>query len=101
MTHGLAESAAQFESESAEFKQQGAEFIDDLVSHYVLDEGKLVVAHAGMRAEMQGEDRARSGTLPFTVKPRGDRRVWLAGSDRLGGGLSRPSLGGLWPYTCV
>ena len=30
------------------------EFIDELVSHYVLDEGKLVVAHAGMKEEMQG-----------------------------------------------
>ncbi len=27
---------------------------DELVSHYVLDEGKLVVAHAGMKEEMQG-----------------------------------------------
>ena len=31
-----------------------AEFLDSLVSHYVLDDGKLVVAHAGMKAEMQG-----------------------------------------------
>ena len=31
-----------------------AEFLDGLVSHYVLDGGKLVVAHAGMKAEMQG-----------------------------------------------
>jgi protein phosphatase len=31
-----------------------AEFIDDLVSHYVLDNGSLVVAHAGMKETMQG-----------------------------------------------
>src|SRR5207253_9909908 len=31
-----------------------AEFLDGLVSHYVLDDGKLVIAHAGMKAEMQG-----------------------------------------------
>src|SRR5207247_10485604 len=37
-----------------EFLSQVAEFIDDLVSHYVLDEGKLVVAHAGMKESMQG-----------------------------------------------
>jgi len=30
------------------------EFLDALVSHYVLDDGRLVVAHAGMKAEMQG-----------------------------------------------
>ena len=31
-----------------------ADFLDGLVSHYVLDDGKLVVAHAGMKEEMQG-----------------------------------------------
>ena len=31
-----------------------AEFLDRLVSHYVLDDGKLVVAHAGLKEEMQG-----------------------------------------------
>ena len=29
-------------------------FLDGLVSHYVLDDGRLVIAHAGMKAEMQG-----------------------------------------------
>jgi len=54
ITHGLAESLAQLESEPEEFKQRVAAFIDDRVSHYVLDDGKLVVAHAGMKESMQG-----------------------------------------------
>ncbi|HEY7235700.1 MAG TPA: polynucleotide kinase-phosphatase [Gemmatimonadaceae bacterium] len=54
ITHGLQDSLAQLENESAEFRDQVANFIDDLVSHYVLDDGKLVVAHAGLKAEMQG-----------------------------------------------
>lgn len=54
LTHGLAETMAQFEREPPEFIQEVAQFIDDLVSHYVLDDGKLVVAHAGMKASMQG-----------------------------------------------
>jgi protein phosphatase len=54
ITHGLAESLTQLESESAEFHRQVVEFLDGLVSHYVLDDGNLVVAHAGMKAEMQG-----------------------------------------------
>ncbi len=58
-THGLAESLAQLEKESAEFKTQTAEFLDSLVSHYVLDNGKLVVAHAGMRTELQGRASGR------------------------------------------
>ena len=58
-THGLAESLSQLEQESTEFKTQIAEFLNDLVSHYVLDNGKLVVAHAGMRAELQGRASGR------------------------------------------
>jgi len=54
ITHGMEESLAQLESEPPEFKEEVAGFIDDLVSHYVLDDGKLVVAHAGMKEEMQG-----------------------------------------------
>ncbi len=54
ITHGLAESLAQLADEPGAFRSQAAEFIDDLVSHYVLDDGKLVVAHAGMKEAMQG-----------------------------------------------
>ena len=53
-THGLAESLSQLEKAPTEFKTQIAEFLDGLVSHCVLDNGKLVVAHAGMKAELQG-----------------------------------------------
>jgi protein phosphatase len=54
ITHGLAESLAQLEAEPEQFKQEVTAFIDDRVSHYVLDDGKLVVAHAGMKESMQG-----------------------------------------------
>jgi protein phosphatase len=54
MAHGLADSVAQLEAESPEFKSKIAEFLDGLISHYVLDDGRLVVAHAGMKEEMQG-----------------------------------------------
>lgn len=54
LTHGLAESVEQLAAEPAEFREQVAEFLDGLIGHYVLDDGKLVVAHAGMKAEMQG-----------------------------------------------
>ena len=54
ITHGLAESLAQLANEPEDFRKLVAEFIDDLVSHYVLDDGKLVVAHAGMKESMQG-----------------------------------------------
>ena len=54
ITHGLAESLAQLEPRTPEFRDAVAGFIDDLVSHYVLDDGKLVVAHAGLKEELQG-----------------------------------------------
>ncbi len=54
ITHGLADSLQQLDKETTEFRDKVVEFIDDLVSHYVLDDGKLVVAHAGMKEEMQG-----------------------------------------------
>jgi protein phosphatase len=54
ITHGLADSLRQLEAEPAEFRDKVAKFLDALVSHYVLDDGKLVVAHAGMKEEMQG-----------------------------------------------
>ena len=53
-THGLAESLAQLEREPAAFVTRVADFLDGLVSHYVLDDGRLVVAHAGMPQAMQG-----------------------------------------------
>ena len=34
-------------------------FLDGLVSHYVFDDGRLVVAHAGMKAGMQGRGSAK------------------------------------------
>jgi protein phosphatase len=54
IAHGLADSLAQLENEPPEFKANAMEFLDGLISHYVLDNGKLVVAHAGMKEDMQG-----------------------------------------------
>jgi protein phosphatase len=58
ISHGLAQSLAEIDAlpnDSREsFCKDLAEFLDGLVSHYVFDGGKLVVAHAGMKAEMQG-----------------------------------------------
>ncbi|MBD2721361.1 polynucleotide kinase-phosphatase [Hymenobacter armeniacus] len=54
INHGLAETLAQLEPEPEAFKSDVRRFLDGLVSHYVLDGGKLVVAHAGLTEEMQG-----------------------------------------------
>jgi protein phosphatase len=54
ITHGLAESLEQLRRETPEFREQVKTFIDRLVSHYVLDDGRLVVAHAGLKEALQG-----------------------------------------------
>ncbi|MFE7750176.1 polynucleotide kinase-phosphatase [Streptomyces sp. NPDC057428] len=61
-SHGLAETVEQLEREDArdpEFRGRVAEFIDGLVSHYVLDDGKLVVCHAGLPEKYHGRTSGR------------------------------------------
>ncbi|MGN9793340.1 polynucleotide kinase-phosphatase [Streptomyces sp. OZ13] len=58
-THGLAETIEQLEKEDDAFREQVKEFIDGLVSHYVLDEGKLVVCHAGLPEKYHGRTSGR------------------------------------------
>ncbi|MFF7333576.1 polynucleotide kinase-phosphatase [Streptomyces sp. NPDC008150] len=58
-THGLAETIEQMDRESDEFRAQVREFIDGLVSHYVLDGGRLVVCHAGLPEKYHGRTSGR------------------------------------------
>lgn len=57
-THGLEKTMSEFEALDEEdresFRSWAVPFLDGLVSHFVLDKGDLVVAHAGMKEEMQG-----------------------------------------------
>lgn len=63
ITHGLANSLEEIDALPEDvrpaFCTELAEFLDGLISHYVFDDGKLVVAHAGMKAEMQGRGSAK------------------------------------------
>jgi|UPI00036078CE protein phosphatase len=63
VNHGLeqtlAEIAALPEQVRPAFTKQLKEFLDSLVSHYILDAGRLVVAHAGMKQEYQGRGSAQ------------------------------------------
>src|SRR5665213_161522 len=59
VSHGLAETLKQLESEDAEFRGDVAQFIDKLIGHYVLDDGRLVVAHAGMKERYIGRASGR------------------------------------------
>lgn len=65
ISHGLAETLQQLDSEPEEFRKQASEWIYSLVSHLVLDGGKLVVAHAGMKEKFQG--RASGAVRDFAL----------------------------------
>ncbi|MFE1251224.1 polynucleotide kinase-phosphatase [Streptomyces sp. NPDC058735] len=58
-THGLAETIEQMARESEEFAVEVREFLDGLVSHYVLDGGRLVVCHAGLPEKYHGRTSGR------------------------------------------
>jgi len=52
--HGLEETIRQLQGETDNFKTRVKDFLRSLISHYVFDQGRLVVAHAGLREDMQG-----------------------------------------------
>jgi protein phosphatase len=58
ITHGLESTLSEIdalpEGIRERFTAELADFLDGLTSHFVLDDGKLVAAHAGMKEEMQG-----------------------------------------------
>jgi protein phosphatase len=59
LTHGLPESLDQLARETDEFRKRAEEFMYGLVSHYVLDGGRLVVAHAGLKEAYHGRASGR------------------------------------------
>jgi polynucleotide kinase-phosphatase len=54
--HGLAETLEQLERDPVDDLNA---FLNGLISHYVLDEGRLVVAHAGLKEEYHGRASGR------------------------------------------
>ena len=62
-THGITESLAQLEARGPEFSAEVATFLDGLISHYVLDDGALVVAHAGLPERYHGRSSGRVRSL--------------------------------------
>ncbi len=59
LTHGCEKTIEQLEAEGSGFKERVRKFIDNMVSHYVLDDGKLVIAHAGINEKLIGRSSLR------------------------------------------
>ena len=97
--HGLAESLAQLDEETEEFRAEALAFMDGLISHFVLDDGRLVVAHAGLKEAYHGRSLG-PGPLVRAVRrhDRRDRRVRPAGPLPVGPRVPRPGDGRLRPH---
>jgi protein phosphatase len=54
VSHGLNTTLEQLAREPPELRAEIRDFLEGLVNHYVFDDGKLVVAHAGLREDLQG-----------------------------------------------
>jgi protein phosphatase len=86
VTHGLDTSLAQLGEESEEFRDEAADFLQKLVSHVVLDDGRLVVAHAGLKEAYHGRSSARVRDFALFGETTGEtdelglpvRRDWAA-----------------------
>jgi len=58
-SHGLDASMEQLDAQTEQFRAGVERFIDGLISHYVLDGGRLVVAHAGLIERYHGRASGR------------------------------------------
>ena len=65
ISHGIDASIERMSAASASFREAARRFLADLVDHYWLDEGRLCVAHAGLREEMIG--RASGAVRAFAL----------------------------------
>ena len=59
VSHGLETTLAQLAAEPPEFRAEVERFCYGLVSHLVLDDGRLVVAHAGLKQAYHGRASGR------------------------------------------
>ncbi len=70
---GLAESLEQLEAEPPEFLEEVRAFLHGLPYQLLLDDGKLVVSHAGLRESLHGVDSKRSRALCLFGETTGEK----------------------------
>ncbi len=72
LTHGLEQTVEQLAREPESFNAEVSDFIEGLVSHYVLHDGRLVVAHAGILEHYQGRASGRVRSFCLYGDTRGE-----------------------------
>ena len=70
--HGLETTMEQLEHESEQFIEEVKQFLEGLVSHYVFDDGKLVVVHAGLKEKFQGRESKKIRDLAMFGETTGE-----------------------------
>lgn len=78
----LQQTLAELEFAGADFAREVRRFLDSLPPHLRLDEGKLVVAHAGLREGLHGEHGSKARAFALYGDTTGKR---VARAPRLGG----------------
>ena len=97
--NGLETTLTELSAEPPEFVDQVRDFLRGLVSYYVLDEGRLVVAHAGIKDGYDREERRQgSGFYPLRRYDGRNGRAGPARSPRLGRRLSWRCNDSIWAY---
>jgi protein phosphatase len=76
MTHGMARSLKQLEVEPTGTRAEIQRFLHGLASHYVLDEGKLVIAHAGLTETLQGRATPEARAVALRGQATGRRDAY-------------------------
>jgi protein phosphatase len=79
-SHGLARTLAELDALEPEQRARAgaalADFIEGLASHLVLDDGRLVAAHAGMRRELQRRDSGAVRAFALYGETTGEVDAW-------------------------
>lgn len=70
--HGLQETLDQLAQESAEFREDVLLFLETLPSHLILDEGRLVIAHAGIKQHYIGQSSKKVKAFCMYGQPTGE-----------------------------
>jgi protein phosphatase len=73
IAHGLQETLDDLNRAGDKFKAELKVWLDERIAHYVFDEGRLVVAHAGLKEAMHGARRALCVRFAYTAKHRRNR----------------------------
>jgi protein phosphatase len=87
VTRGMARTLEQLAAEPESFRSAAMEFLHELPGHLVLDEGRLVIAHAGLKEALQGRSSAAARAFALHGDPTGEKdaaglpvgRIWAAG----------------------